>query len=464
MSFMSSHWAIVRHALDEEKRHATGLVTTKETAFLPAALEIIQRPVSPTARATTWVLLIGLVLTMGWLTFGKVDVVASAQGKLIPADNVKLVQPAEPGIVRAILVRDGQTVKKGQPLIELDPTVSGAEAEQARSALQTAELDAARARAVLSGLDGKGLVFTAPPGTPDDVAQTQQQLARAELAGVEAMIAGNAADGRVASATRGEAQVQAAKLAETLPLLDQQIAANEALLEKGYVSKLRVIEMKRQRLIAGRDRDAALQTINRASAQMQSAGSGGARNRAEARAKVLGDLAKAVSDASMRREELVKSTQRSSLQRLLSPVDGTIAQLAVHTVGGVVEAAKPIMVVVPSGGSLVVEAKVLNRDMGFVSVGQAVAVKLEAFPFTRFGTVPGTITSIGSDAVEDEKLGLVYTVRVKLARSTMARGDSTVALTPGMAATADIKTGRRSILSYLVSPIDEARLSAGRER
>ena len=308
------------------------------------------------------------------------------------------------------------------------------------------------------------MAFVAPMGTPDDVARTQAQLARAELAGIEAMIAGNAADGRVASATRGEAQVQAAKFAETLPLLDQQIEANEALLAKGYVSKLRVIEMKRQRLIAGRDRDAALQTIARANAQMASAGSGGARNRADARAKVLGDLAKAVSDASLRREELVKSTQRSSLQRLLSPVDGTIAQLAVHTVGGVVEAAKPIMMVVPSGGSLVVEAKVLNKDMGFVSIGQTVAVKLEAFPFTRFGTVPGTIASIGSDAVEDEKLGLVYSVRVKLTRSTMPRGDTTVALTPGMAATVDIKTGRRSILSYLVSPIDEARLSAGRER
>ena len=122
------------------------------------------------------------------------------------------------------------------------------------------------------------------------------------------------------------------------------------------------------------------------------------------------------------------------------------------------------MVVVPSGDTLVVEAKVLNKDMGFIRVGQAVAVKLEAFSFTRFGTVPGTITGIGSDAIEDDKLGLVYIVRVKLARATMARGDTTVALTAGMAATADIKTGQRSIMSYLVSPIDEARLNAGHER
>lgn len=464
MNAISRHWDVVRHALDEEKASAKGLICTSETAFLPAALEIIERPVSPTARVTTWVLLGGLLLTILWLTFGEVDVVASAQGKLIPADNVKLVQPAEAGIVRAILVRDGQRVAKGQALIELDPTVSGAETEQARSALQTADLDAARARAILSALDGKGLAFVAPAGTPAEVANTQAQLARAELSGIEATVAGNAADSRAASAARGEAQVEAAKLDETLPLLDQQIAANETLLAKGFVSKLRVIEMKRQRLIAGRDRDAALQTIDRASAQMSSAGSGGARNRADARAKVLGDLAKAVSDASLRREELIKSTLRSSLQRLVAPVDGTISQLAVHTVGGVVEAAKPLMVVVPSGGTLVVAAKVLNKDMGFVSVGQPVAVKLEAFPFTRYGTVPGSIENIGSDAVEDEKLGLVYTVRVRLGRSTIERGDTTVMLTPGMTATADIKTGQRSIMSYLISPIDTARQHAGRER
>lgn len=126
--------------------------------------------------------------------------------------------------------------------------------------------------------------------------------------------------------------------------------------------------------------------------------------------------------------------------------------------------AKPIMVVVPAGGMLVLEARVLNRDAGFVREGQRVAVKLEAFPFTRYGTIPGTIESVSSDAVEDEKLGLVYTVRVALSSNSIERGDARVSLTPGMAATADIKTGRRSILSYLISPIDEARLEAGRER
>jgi len=464
MNTLSRHWDVARSALAEEKARAKGLIRTEEVSFLPAAMEIIEQPVSPTARATTWLLLTGLTVTLGWLTFGKIDVVASAQGRLIPVDNIKLIQPAEAGVVRAILVHDGQHVRAGQPLIELDPTVSTAEAVQAERALQTAELDAARARAILSALDGRGLVFQAPVGTPAIVANGQAALARAQLEDIVATAATHRADQQAAVSARGEATVQAAKLTETLPLLDEQIAANEQLLAKGFVSKLKVIEMRRQRLAAARDRDIALQTSGKATAQMAAAGSGMAQSRAEARARVLTDLTKAEADGMLRREELTKARQRSSLQRLVSPVDGTVGQLSAHTIGGVVEAAKPIMVIVPSGGSLVAEVKVLNKDAGVVQTGQPVAVKLEAFPFTRYGTVPGRIQSIASDSIDDEKLGLVYIARVRLDRSAIERDGQFTPLTPGMSTTADIRTGLRSILSYLISPIEEARLEAGRER
>lgn len=464
MNAIAHHWDVVRNALADEKVRAKGLVRTDEVSFLPAALEIIERPVSPTARATTWAMLILLVICILWLTLGRIDVVASAQGRLIPVDNVKVIQPAEAGVVRAILVRDGQHVRKGQALVELDPTVSTAEAVQAERALETAEIDAARSRAILSALNGKGLAFVAPAGTASAVAANQVALARAQLEDILATAATHVADRQAAVAARGEASVQAAKLTETLPLLDEQIAANEQLLLKGYVSKLKVIEMRRQRLSAARDRDIALETSSKATAQMAAASSGMVQSRAEARAKVLMDLTKAEADARLRREELTKARQRSSLQRLTSPVDGIVTQLVIHTVGGVVEAAKPIMIVVPSTGSIVAEVKVLNKDIGFVRIGQPVAVKLEAFPFTRYGTIPGRIHGIGSDAVDDEKLGLVYTARVTLERFSFDRDGQRTALTPGMAATADIRTGRRSILSYLVSPIDQARLEAGHER
>lgn len=463
MNALTHHWNAVRDALDNERVRSRRVLRTEEIDFLPAALEVVERPVSPTARVTAWLLLGLLAVALLWLILGRVDVVASAPGKLVPADDVKLIQPGAAGIVHAILVRDGQSVRAGQPLVELDPTVSDADAAQASKALETAMLDAARLRAVLSALDGHGLRFTPPAGTTAEVAATQIALARAQTAEIQASGRTHAADTQAARAARAEAQIEAAKLTETLPLLDEQIAANEKLLEKGYVSKLRVIEMRRQRLSAARDRDAALATARKAEAQIAVAGGNSSQSTAEARARVLADLAKAESDARLRKEELTKATNRSSLQRLVSPVDGTVTQLAVHTVGGVVEAAKPIMVIVPARGKLVAEVAIANKDVGFVGVGQPVALKIEAFPFTRYGAVQGRLEQISSDAIQDEKRGLIYTARVALDRATIQRDGTTVALTPGMAVTADIRTGRRSLASYLLSPIDEIRRTAARE-
>jgi hemolysin D len=463
MNALTRHWTAARDALDNERARSRRVLRTEEADFLPAALEVIERPVSPTARITAWLLLGLLAVALLWLVLGRVDVVASAPGKLVPADDVKLIQPGAAGIVHAILVRDGQSVRAGQPLVEFDPTVSDADTAQASKALETAMLDAARLRAVLSAVDGQGLRFTPPAGTAPDIAATQIALARAQLAEIQAAGRTHAADTQVAQAARAEAQIEAAKLTETLPLLDEQIAANEKLLEKGYVSKLRVIEMRRQRLSAARDRDAALATARKAEAQIAVTGGNSSQSIAEARARVLADLAKAESDARLRKEELTKATKRSSLQRLVSPVDGTVTQLAVHTVGGVVEPAKPIMVIVPTRGTLVAEVAIANKDVGFVAAGQPVALKIEAFPFTRYGAVQGRLEQISSDAIQDDKRGLIYTARVTLDRATIQRDGATVALTPGMAVTADIRTGRRSLASYLLSPIDEIRKTAARE-
>lgn len=464
MNAVRHHWQTIQAALAAERTRALGLVRTDEVSFLPAAMEIVERPVSPTGRATAWVLLIGFAATMLWLVFGSIDIVASAQGRLIPADYVKLVQPAEAGQVRAILVHDGQSVRRGQPLIELDPTVSTAEATQAQRALESAQLDAARARAVLSALDGHGVAFSAPSGTSPLMAAAQAALARSEYADIAATLATHRANHVAAAAARASAGVQADKLTETLPLLDEQIAANEQLLAKGFVSKLKVLEMRRQRLSAARDRDSALQSALQAEAQAAAARSSVAQAEADGRARILTELTKSEAEARLRSEELVKARQRSSLQRLLSPVDGTVTQLAVHTVGGIVEPTKPLMVIVPSGGPLVGEVKILNRDVGFVRRGQPVAVKLEAFPFTRYGTVAGIISSISSDAVQDDQLGLIYTARVNLGARALRGEAARVRLTPGMAITADIRTGRRTIGSYLMSPIQQAGGDAARER
>ena len=165
----------------------------------------------------------------------------------------------------------------------------------------------------------------------------------------------------------------------------------------------------------------------------------------------------------LRREELTKARERNRLQRLAAPADGIVQQLDVHTIGGVVEAAKPLMIVVPEG-ALRMEAKVLNRDAGFVRAGQTVQVKLEAFPFTRYGSVPGRILSISRDAVQDKDIGPYYVARVALSRSDIHTEGGRAALGPGMSATADIRIGSRRIISYLIGPIREVGQEAARER
>ncbi len=461
---IAAHIEIVKQALADERQRSRRLTEVHETAFLPAALEVVERPVSPTARTTARLLLGGLAILILWMILGRVDVVATAPGKIVPAENVKLIQPADTGVVNRILVHDGQRVRKGQVLLVLDPTATAADLEQSRKALESAELAAARARAVLAGLYGSGFRFVAPEGVDPLLATMHRDLALAQLRQVRAGISMRSAGSLAAAAQVAEARGQAAKLTETIPLLKEQLEANEKLLEKGFVSKLRVIEMRRQYLGAIRDRDIALKSAAGAGANYVSAASGAAQTQSEARQQLLAELAKTEDEVALRREDYVKNKRRSTLTRMVSPVDGTVSQLAVHTEGGVVEAAKPVMAIVPSGGHLVVEASLLNRDVGFVSVGQEVAVKLESFPFTRYGTIRGVVKTIGSDAVVDEHLGPVYPIRVALDKATVDRGDREVPILPGMAAQADIRTGRRSFMSYLVSPIEKARLEAARER
>jgi hemolysin D len=355
-------------------------------------------------------------------------------------------------------------VRAGQALVALDPTASAAGLEQARSAWQSAALDVARLRMVVSAVEGHGAGFAAPAGVPGEQAAMQQRLGRAQIAEIFAATSGYAAETSVAAAQRAQSAGEAQKATESLPLLQQQLAANEALAEKGYVSKLKVLEMRRQVMAAERDRQIANSGTGQAGARVAVAASGAAMSRAQARARVMADLVRAEADEALKRGELVKAEQQASFQRLTTPVAGIVTQLALHTVGGTVEAGKPVMMIVPEGATPYVAVAIPDRDIGHIRKGQPVSVKLAAFPFTRYGMVPGRIESISATATDDEKLGSVYHARIRLMQSTILRDGERVPLTPGLSATADIVTGRRTILSYMISPIDEAVSEAARER
>lgn len=464
MSGWRHHWEVLKQALRDDRERRKRFVPSTDTEFLPAALEVIEQPVSPTARMVTWAALALLAITIAWTVFGRVDVVASAPGMIIPAGNVKLVQSPDAGVVRAIHVRNGDHVRKGQALLDLDPTLAGADLAQAEKALAAAELEIARNRAIADALSGKGLRFAAPPGTPPDVAETQHRLIAAQLAEIEATTASLNAARVTALSDANAARAQVAKLSDTVPLLDRQIASMNRLDARGYAPGARLIELQRQRRLEAGERDVALTQITRGEAEARKLDGQLRETREQARRTALADLAKAEAEAILRREEVTKARQKSRFQRLLSSVDGTVQQLEVHTIGGVVEPAKPLMVIVPGSAGLEVEARILNKDVGFVRVGQAAAVKLEAFPFTRYGAVPGRVRAISRDAVQDKELGLVYIATIALDRSHVDTDGRRSALSPGLAATVDVRTGTRSIISYLLSPLQSTVSQAGRER
>ncbi len=500
MGSLSRHWQVLRAALSFERERDAHANRYSDTDFLPAALEVMETPPSPMARALLLSMSGLVVVAVLWSIIGKVDVVAVGQGKIIPEAQVKLIQwggtgggsDGLTGVVRAIHVTEGQEVEAGQLLLELDPTMTGADAAQATRGLMSAELDRARARAIGRYLQSGRIGSGTPQGTPADVASTQAQLIRSTIAEYEARAASLREQRGEKRAELEAAREERAKIEQTLPLLQQQVDARAELAEKGYGSKL--LLWQAQELLVERQKNLSIQATNiaRAQAAIANIDMQLAQARQELSRGTLTDLAKAQDDASLRGEEIKKATQRTALTRIRAPVDGTITQLAVHTVGGVIQAAQPLMVIVPKDAKLIVEAQLQNKDIGFVRQGQAVHIKLEAFPFTDYGMIDGTLTTLSADAVSQEQNnqsqtsnskaaesgaqpgGLVYTARIALDAKSItqllqnagcaANAPCLRKIVPGMAATAEIKTGQRRIIKYILSPIAKTASEAGRER
>jgi hemolysin D len=476
---LARHFAILRLSwrMQDEADRTKRTITDHE--FLPAALEITERPPSPGLRWLMLLLCGMFAVAIIWSVIGKVDVVAVATGKTIPATNVKLIQPIEIGAVRGIHVRNGQHVRKGQLLIELDSTLTVADEAQATQGLRNATLIEARNDALLAHLAGRPERFIAPPGTSRVVADTQRQFIATAVDEYEAERAGlEQSKGESAAALAG-AEAEILKLRQTLPLVEQQLSARKELAEKGYFSKIRLLEYEQLRL--EHIQNIAVQRANAAKARaaMANADAQIMRLRAAFGKAAVTDLAEAQDKSRLAAEELHKSSRRRQYQQLRAPVDGTVQQLAISTIGGVVEPAKPLMVIVPDDAAIEVEAQILNKDIGFVREGQAVRVKLEAFPFTDYGLVEGQVASISRDAIDlgqqgsaasrDEQgrppaTGLVYAARIRLDQRDIRIGKRLQPIGPGLAVQAEIKTGERRIIQYLLSPIAQAVDEAARER
>ncbi|MET3911275.1 hemolysin D [Bradyrhizobium sp. S3.3.6] len=466
-------------------RPTDGARPSDELAFLPAALEIVETPPSPVGRAIVVSMMAGLAIALAWACLGTVDIVAVAPGKVIPSGRTKTIQPFETSVVRTIYVRDGQAVTAGEHLIDLDATISAAELNHLKSDLMSAQLDAARFKALLSNNANPASAFEPPPGALPSLvemhrrflgSQTSEQ--RAKLAAIDRQIVQKEAE-----RTTSKASIE--KLKSTIVPLQQRVEIREQLYQKELGSKLQYLTEyqellgQRQEILVQQSRfgeaDAAIGVLVET------------RNKtiAEYERTLFEELAKAEQKSAGLTQDVIKAERHTGLQNLIAPIDGVVQQLDVHTVGGVVTPAQQLMAIVPTDSNLEVEAMISNQDIGFVEAGQEAAIKIDTFNFTRYGLLHGKITSISQDAIARNKppengtaksLGaettssepkgqeLLYAARVSLDRNYMDIDNRRVSLSAGMAATVEIKSGSRSVISYLLSPIMRYKQESLRER
>jgi hemolysin D len=457
-----------------------------ELAFLPAALEIVETPPSPTRRAIGATIIALFCVALVWASFGTVDIVATAPGKIIPTGRTKVIQPFETGVVRAIHVRDGQSVKAGDLLIELDPTINGAELDHVRSDLVSADLEVARLRAALSAGNANALeAFNPPEGAPPTLIEMNRQFLISQTAEQRAKIA--AIDGQLSQkeAERATTAATIAKIEATVPLLQQRVDVRKYLADKEYGSKLQYLTEMQD--LVGLQQELLVQRshIHEAESAVAALSETRLQTLAEYRRARFDELAKAEQKAAGFAQDVIKAEQRTKLLALTAPVDGVVQQLAVHTIGGVVTPAQALLAVVPLDSHLEIEAMVSNRDIGFVHAGQSTEVKVDTFSFTRYGLLHGEVINVSQDAITREKpqdksndktpgtettssepkgQEMNYAARVSLDRTQMQVDDKLVNLSPGMAVTVEIKTGSRRIISYLLSPVLRYKQEILRER
>ncbi|MDC0598755.1 HlyD family type I secretion periplasmic adaptor subunit [Gammaproteobacteria bacterium] len=456
-----------------------------ELAFLPAALEVQETPPSPIGRAIIWTITLLFVLAIIWSIFGRIDIVAIAQGKIIPSDRVKVIQPLEIGIVQEIHITEGQFVTQGQKLVTLDATQTQADSFQISNQLADAIIQEQKQILFLSLLNSSNTAQSIDQrldtgltpqlnnlSLPEEVSSNvlaqkiefQQRLLREEFNEFAARREALQSEYERQLSEKRTAQSTVTRSERTLPIINERVEALETLLADGLVSRERYLELKQNQVELQQDLITQTSRVAELDASIRSIEQQQLTLTAETQRATLEAQQENSRQITALQQELVKANQRNQQLVLTSPINGTVQQLAIHTVGGIVTPAQELMAIVPQESLIEVEAFILNRDIGFVEEGQAAEVKIDTFNFTQYGLIEAEIVDISNDAINDENLGLVYLTRVLLKDSTIQVGNRLVNLSPGMAVTVEIKTGDRRLIQYFLSPLLRFKQESIRER
>ena len=448
----------------ESKRRKASNSDWENADFLPAALEVAESPPSPLGRWMLWIIALIVLIALLWATFSHVETVSIAEGRLVPSGRLRTVEAAQQGVIRAIKVHEGEHVAAGQDLIELDPTVANAEADSARVDFATASLTRARDNALLSYAAGHQAAFDAPKGASPLAIDAEQRLVRARIEAYQDTLLSLSQKRAGAQATVRAAQAEISKLQRTLPMLKEALDLQEDLDRQGFGARQKLLQQRQAYVTAQEDLNSQIAKHDEALAQVSSLSADAAQARAEFIGSAAKERAEAESVVATRSDAVKAADQRKGLQLLKSPVSGTVQEITVTNIGEVPEIGKPLITIVPDGEPLVVEALLLNQDAGFVRKGMPAIIKLDAYPFTRYGVLHARVEHVSPDATVDQKRGLVFPVRLTLDTNRLIVDGKPAALSPGMSLQAEIVTGSRRVIEYIWSPVAKTLRQAGRER
>jgi hemolysin D len=456
--------AICRHAWATRAESETPQRRGYELAFLPAHLELTETPPHPAPLWTSRLLLGATVALLLIVTFGKLDIVAVTQGQLIPNANIKIIQPAVTGVVRGIHVQSGERVTAGQLLVDLDPTLATADADKAKTSTIDARLAIARARALLlaQAQNTKPNVGPVPGATADRQSDTQN-LAEGAYREYQQKVASLTAELLRRTAELETTREEVSKLEQTAPMAAQQAHDYKELAQNSYVASHDYLDKERAAIELTHELAAQRSHTKELEASVSEQRRDIDTTIATFRREQWELLNKADQDAVQTRTEETKADARQGLTQIKSPVSGIVQQLNVHTIGGVVTSAQTLMEIVPDD-TLEVEARVSNKDIGFVYPGQSAIVKITTFPYARFGYLTGEVIKVSNDAVSDKKFGSVFLTRIRIASNRFKVGSKWVNLSPGMEVTAEIKTDKQWVWQYFLSPLIETGRESLRER
>ena len=425
-----------------------GLFHTKDKhEFTPLLVEIEERPTSPLGRSLLYAILAFMVIGLLWLFLAKIDVVVSARGKVVPDGEIKTLQPVETGVIGSILVKEGQSVKKGEILMEIDPSVTESDLASKQKNLTLLELEIERLDAQINdrafhpssacqetaAIATQQMMYTSGKLAYDQQRQVlQEQIRQNDEATETAKADKNRLKQLLSSAKDHEARLK--EVIDIIAKKEYEDAKNQRIeYQEQLTMKEHVIAQSQGKL-------------NELTQQLRLVTQ-------EYRNRLLAELTQKSKEATSLRTEVETTQFRNAKQQIIAPVDGTIGKLLVHTVGGVVTPAEKLLTLIPKGVPLIIQATVLNQDIGFITKEMEAAIKIDTFDFQKYGLLHGTVKHIADDAIDDEKLGPVYEITIDPKETTLRVEGKELTINPGMSVTAELKVGKRRVIEFFIYPM-----------